>query len=81
MRHHPSWREVRHEYMRNLVPSHASCAICRWWHPESSAAADPVGFCHFNPPTVEGWPETNGDEDVCSFWETDYDPTPRVEAA
>jgi hypothetical protein len=81
MRHHPSWREVRHEFMRDLVPINATCAVCRWWFPESSAASDPVGYCHFSPPTVEGWPQTNGDEDVCSAWETDYQPVPRVKAA
>ena len=64
--------------MRHMIPIDATCASCRWWHPESSAAAEPTGYCHFAPPTVEGWPQTHGDEDVCSEWESGYDPPPRT---
>jgi hypothetical protein len=80
MRHHPSWREVRHDYMRDLVPIDATCAVCRWWHPWNGSPTDPAGYCHFNPPTAQGWPQT-GSKDVCSAWETDYNPVPRTNAA
>ena len=78
MREHPTWREIRHDYIRGLIPADATCATCRWWHPESGAAAEATGYCHFVPPTVEGWPQTHGDEDVCSCWESGYDPEPRT---
>lgn len=77
-RHHPTWAEIKPTFMQNLVPPHATCAICRWWYPLSSAAKDAYGHCHFNPPTADGWPLTNGDEDVCACWSTDYAPVERT---
>ena len=76
-RHHPTWSEVRHDYMRSLVPMDATCAVCRWWYPRSGDASDEVGWCHRHPPTHNGWPQTNGDQDVCGAWETDYQPVDR----
>lgn len=64
--------------MTRPVPIDATCAVCRWWHPLSSEAANPHGHCHRHSPAPTGWPLTHADHDVCGEWETDYFPEERT---
>lgn len=71
MRHHPTWAEVKQEFMRNSVPINATCATCRWWR-LSEESEQLNGTCRYNPPAPKGWPSTNGEQDLCASWTTDY---------
>jgi len=73
-RHHPTWSEVRPHYMGALVPIGATCAICRWWRPLNPS--DDTGECCYRPPANDGRPQTTA-TDLCSEWETDYQPVDR----
>lgn len=52
-----------------------NCKECKWWkenifigregHQEGIAYKTGVGTCHFEPPKIDGWPETKI-KDFCS---------------
>lgn len=71
MRHHPTWAEVKQEFMSTSVPINATCATCRWWR-AAEQSEELIGTCRYSPPTASGWPTTNGERDVCASWATDY---------
>ena len=65
--------------MSSDVPIGATCATCRWCALGPDADEDLLdAFCHYNPPTDNGWPGVHILKDFCAQWETDYRPSVRV---
>ena len=76
MTHHPTWLDIRDEFLADIegvVPSHASCCICRWYTPTYNEGD--IGECRRHAPLTK-WPLVRS-EMLCGDWESDYDPTPR----
>ena len=68
--------------MSSSVPIDATCATCRWCALGPDADEDLLdAFCHYNPPTDNGWPIVHLTKDFCAQWETDYQPDVRAHKA
>jgi hypothetical protein len=78
-RHHPSWSEVRDKFLaeiKDVVPAHASCAVCRWYVGLYDDGA--IGECRRHVPDVsKKWPVVR-ETLVCGDWQSDYNPVPRT---
>lgn len=77
-RHHPTWSEVRPQYMSSiLTPINATCLTCHYFQDRSDEDdAIARGLCRRHAPCISGWPSVTED-DYCGDWRTDYRPLVR----
>jgi hypothetical protein len=66
--------------MPTPVPIDATCATCRWCERGPDAEEDDLwdAYCHYNPPTDNGWPSVHLTRGFCAQWEEDLAPQMRT---